>query len=330
MVVVQGNILQVLSFDCFAKYVENTLCFTAARIASLTGISFRKLSYWEEKDFLNVPASWDHFGKPSCKCKNFHLPQIKMAFAVEIHLTDMMALADARARVAVHAATAALWERNYEERWRKTFRANLLLRRGEVIGIINHFTPDFLTKEHLVKWIDESFINTLTPRKTGTACDQIDLYELYALYISALTLSKYPAGKLSEATLTLYTTLGNDIAEKAYNIDCNIEKGYLMDYAPQEIVLPGILEIQKLMSKKTTKKLPEPAVVSSKDLLHDFLHSKFPDYLTIENIQAETRIDETELLDLIDEMGDNGFLDKRWSKIENAFAFRTALDKMNK
>jgi len=328
MVVVQGNILQILSFDCFCKYVENTLCLTPTRVSSLTGITLRQLNYWDDNNFLKIPADWTPAGAPACTCKNLHLPEIKMAYAIGTHLTNLMALTDARKRVSVHAATADLWERNYEEKWRKTFREKCLLRRGEVIEIVNHFTPDFLTKEHLIKWLDEGFINSHTSR--ATSLDLVDLYELYAIYMTALALSKYPAGKVNEATLTLYTSLGNDMAEESYNIDCNIERGYLFDYKPREVDLSNMKKIQEIYGKKAPIKLPVPAVASSKDLLHDFLHSKFPDYLTIENIQAETRIDENELLDLIDEMGDNGFLDKRWSKIENAFAFRTALDKMNK
>jgi hypothetical protein len=251
-----------------------------------------------------------------------------MAYAIGTHLTNLMALADARTRVYIHAATADLWERNYEENWRKTFREKCLLRRGEVIEIVNHFTPGFLTKEHLTKWIDESFINSHTPRVTSL--DLVDLYGLYAIYMTSLALSKYPAGKVNEATLTLYTSLGNDIAEESYNIDCNIERGYLFDYKPREVDLSNMKKIQEIFAKKAPRKLPVPAVASSKDVLHDFLHRKFPDYLTIESIQSQTQISEDELLDLIEGMGDNGLLEKRWSKHENAFAFRTALDKMNK
>lgn len=330
MVIVHGEILKILSFDCFCKYVENTLCFTLARVSLLTGISLNQLTYWDKKDFLKVAAEKTHFGTPSGTCKNFHLPQIKMAFAIGTHLSNSMALANARARVSVDSATAGLWERNYEEKWRETFRANCLLQRDEVIEIVNHFTQDFLTKEHLIKWLDEGYIDRHTPRATSFALDLVDSYELYAIYVVALAMEKYRASKITEAALTLYANLGNDMAQKSYNIDCNIERGYLFDYAPLEIDLPDIGKMQMMAEEQTKLKPTEPAVISSRKILHDFLHSKFPNYLTIESIQLQTQIEENELLDRIEEMGDGGLVEKRWSTRENAFAFRFALDKMNK
>jgi len=330
MVVAPENHIKILSADCFFKAIEKMLCLPMARVSALCGISSRKLEYWEDSNFLRIPVGWTHFEPTTCDCKNFHLNEVKFAFAIESHVKKMMPVSEAKSRVLGQANTLLGWNKYYEEEWQAAFRSQYFLRFGEAVKGINQFSPNLMTLYYLNDWVREGHIKKLVTRTTLEALEKIDIYQLYAVYVVAMACSKYTRTRSWNSTASKYIDLANELARKQYDIDCNIEKNYLIDYSPVLIYPPakGNSPIEKIGS--TVPEPPKILVVASKDVLHNFLHSNFPNYLTIESIQAQTHINEDELLDLIEEMSDNGLLEKRWSTRENAFAFRTALDKMNR
>lgn len=330
MVIARKDCIEILSADCFFKAIEKMLCLPASRASDLCLATARKLEYWNESNFLRVPVGWTHFEKGPCDCKNFHLSEIKFAFAIESHIKKMVPVNEARAKVLGEANTFLGWSKYYEEAWQATFRSRYLIRYGEAVKAINQFSPNLMTLYYLNDWVREGRIRKVTTRTTNQALEMIDIYQLYAVYVVAMACNEYTQARSWSATAAKYIDLANEMAEKQYNIDCNPEKRYLFDHSPTVIypIRKNNLPLGKI--EATAPESTNAPIASDKDKLRDFLHSKFPDYLTIEKIQQETQIDEDELLDLIDDMGDSSFLDKRWSKSENAFGFRVALEKMNK
>ncbi|MEI7792362.1 MAG: hypothetical protein WCI57_02665 [Candidatus Berkelbacteria bacterium] len=330
MVVAPENHIKILSADCFFKAIEKMLCLPLARVSVLCGISARKLEYWEDGNFLKIPVGWTHFEPATCDCKNFHLSDVKFAFAVESHIKKMMPVNEAKSRVLGEANTLLAWNKYYEEAWQATFRSQYFLRFGEAVKGINQFSPNLITLYYLNEWVREGHIKKIVTRTRNEALEMIDIYQLYAVYVVAMACQTYSQTRSWNSTAAKYIDLANELARKQYDIDCNTEKNYLVDYSPVLIYPPakGNLALEKI--GPPVLEPTKPSITAAKNTLHDFLHAKFPDYLTIENIQFQTHMDEDELLDLIDEMSEKGLLEKRWSKPENAFAFRTALDKMNK